>query len=115
MKIDNEEQYVMTLIMAAGKGTRMKSEKSKLVHKIYDKELVKRVVEIAQKKGDKALVAEYNKLLLFDRNIGMANKLKEYFNDNKKVFYMVGAAHLVGDKGIAKLLENDGYNVKKVN
>ena len=43
MKIDNKQEYVMTVIMAAGKGTRMKSEKSKLVQKIYDKELVKRV------------------------------------------------------------------------
>ena len=78
-----------------------------------------KLIKLTEEEGDtpeeKALVAEYNKLLLFDRNIGMANKLKEYFNDNKKVFYMVGAAHLVGDKGIAKLLENDGYNVKKVN
>ena len=33
---------LITVIMAAGKGTRMKSNKSKLVHKIYGKELVKR-------------------------------------------------------------------------
>lgn len=80
---------------------------------------VNKLIEITEDNGDteeeKALVDEYNKLLLFDRNIGMANKLKEYFNDNKKVFYMVGAAHLVGDKGIAKLIENEGYIVKKVN
>ena len=37
MKIDNLEENVITVIMAAGKGTRMKSEKSKLVQKIYDK------------------------------------------------------------------------------
>ena len=42
MKIDGKNQYVMTLIMAAGKGTRMKTNKSKLVHKIYDKELLKK-------------------------------------------------------------------------
>ena len=43
MKILDNEEYVITIIMAAGKGTRMKSNKSKLVHKIYGKELVKRV------------------------------------------------------------------------
>ena len=37
----------ITLIMAAGKGTRMKSNKSKMVQKIYDKELVKRVVSVS--------------------------------------------------------------------
>ena len=43
------EQEVLAVILAAGKGTRMKSNKSKLVHKIYGKELVKRVVETAKK------------------------------------------------------------------
>ena len=57
MKIDNEEHYVMTLIMAAGKGTRMNSNKSKLVHKIYDKELVRRVVDLAKKIGSDDIVA----------------------------------------------------------
>ncbi len=42
---------VFAVIMAAGKGTRMKSNKSKVVHKIYGKEMVKRVVETAQKLG----------------------------------------------------------------
>lgn len=49
MIINGVNENVITLIMAAGKGTRMNSKKSKLVHKIYDKELVKRVVELAQK------------------------------------------------------------------
>ena len=30
----------MAIVMAAGKGTRMKSKKSKLVQKIYGKEVV---------------------------------------------------------------------------
>ena len=50
------KQDVMAIILAAGKGTRMKSEKSKLVHKIYGKELVKRVVETAQKSGVEEIV-----------------------------------------------------------
>lgn len=57
MIINGEEQYVITLIMAAGKGTRMKSDKSKLVHKIFDKELVKRVVELANDIGSDDVVA----------------------------------------------------------
>lgn len=57
MKIDNSDEYVMTLIMAAGKGTRMNSNKSKLIHKIYDKELVRRVVDLAKKIGSDEIVA----------------------------------------------------------
>ena len=56
MIINGEEHYVITLIMAAGKGTRMKSNKSKLVHKIYDKELVKRVAETAKEIGSDEIV-----------------------------------------------------------
>ena len=55
--MENEEENIITLIMAAGKGTRMKSKKSKLVQKIYDKELVKRVVELAEKIGSTEIVA----------------------------------------------------------
>ena len=51
MKIDNEEVYVMAIIMAAGKGTRMKTNKAKCVHKIMDKELVRRVYDLTQKCG----------------------------------------------------------------
>ena len=57
MLVDGKENYVMTIVMAAGKGTRMKSNKSKLVHKIYDKELVKRVVSLAYEVGSDEIVA----------------------------------------------------------
>ena len=51
MVVDGKNENVITLIMAAGKGTRMKSDMSKLVHKIYGKELVKRVVELSKAVG----------------------------------------------------------------
>ncbi len=43
------ENDVIAIVMAAGKGTRMKSKKSKLVQKIYGKEIIKRAVENARK------------------------------------------------------------------
>ena len=55
--MENEEQNIITLIMAAGKGTRMKSKKSKLVQKIYGKELVLRVAELAEKIGSNEIIA----------------------------------------------------------
>ena len=54
--MENEEN-IITLIMAAGKGTRMKSKKSKLIQKIYGKELVERVVELAERIGSNEIVA----------------------------------------------------------
>ena len=44
-------EEIIGIIMAAGKGTRMKSEKAKCVHKIYGKEMVKRVVDVAKEAG----------------------------------------------------------------
>ena len=44
-------QEVMAIVMAAGKGTRMKSKNSKLVQKIYGKEVVKRAYENVKKAG----------------------------------------------------------------
>ena len=77
-------------------------------------ELLTKIDEDDYSKEDLVLIKDYNKKMLDDRNIGMKNKLEEYFNNNYTVFYMVGAAHLLGDNGIAKLLENDGYTVKIV-
>ena len=45
------QEEVIAVVLAGGKGTRMKSNKSKLVHKIYGKEIVLRAVENAKKAG----------------------------------------------------------------
>ncbi len=54
VKMEND---MIAIVMAAGKGTRMKSKKSKLVQKIYGKEIVKRAVENAEKAGINNIVA----------------------------------------------------------
>ncbi len=50
-------QNVVAIVMAAGKGTRMKSKKSKLVHKIYGKEIITRAVDNVKKAGIEDVVA----------------------------------------------------------
>ena len=49
-------EKIIGVILAAGKGTRMKTDKAKCVHKVYDKEMVKRVVETANKAGIKDII-----------------------------------------------------------
>lgn len=50
-------EETLAIVMAAGKGTRMNSKKSKLVHQIYGKELVKRAVENARRAGIDDVIA----------------------------------------------------------
>ena len=59
-------------------------------------------------------IETFNKKLVDDRNEAMLNKVDDYFKEDKKVFLVVGIAHIVGDKGIAKGLEEKGYNVSVV-
>ena len=109
MKIDNNNEYVMTLIMAAGKGTRMNSNKSKLVHKIYDKELVLRVVDLAQKIGSDEIVAVVGHL---------KEQVKEVLGDEVNYAFqdeLLGTGHAVmqakpflkGKKGKVVILYGD--------
>lgn len=80
---------VITLIMAAGKGTRMKSNKSKLVQKIYDKELVKRVADLAEKIGSNEIITVVGYL---------QEQVKEALGDSVKYVYqeeLLGTGHAV--------------------
>lgn len=115
MIIDGEEEFVMTVIMAAGKGTRMKSNKSKLVHKIYDKELVKRVAELATNIGSDEVVAVVGHL---------REQVEAVLGDSVKYAYqdeLLGTGHAVmqarkyldGKKGKVIILYGDVPIIRK--
>lgn len=57
---------------------------------------------------------DYNNKILYERNIGMSEKLDKYFGEGKKVFCTVGLAHIIGEKSVIELLESKGYNVKQI-
>ena len=52
-------------------------------------------------------------VIIFQRNMKMAEKIKGYLSTDDTYFVVVGAAHLVGGKGIVSLLEKAGYPVRK--
>jgi len=54
------------------------------------------------------------KAFLFDRNVGMADKSEKFLKENKKTFVIVGAAHLLGDKGVLETLKKKGYKVEQL-
>jgi uncharacterized protein len=55
----------------------------------------------------------YNKLIDV-RNAGMMEKIQTYLKEGKKIFVVVGAAHMVGKKGIVQLLKDKGFKVDQL-
>jgi uncharacterized protein len=52
--------------------------------------------------------------LLDERNVQMTGKIEDYLKGKDPHFVIVGAAHLIGDKGIVKLLQDKKYKVEQV-
>ena len=103
------ENNIMAIVMAAGKGTRMKSKKSKLVQKIYGKEIVKRAVENAEKAGVRDIVAVVGYMKEEVMEV-LGNGVKYAFQEE-----MLGTGHAVmqakeflkGKKGKVLVLNGD--------
>lgn len=102
-------QNIMAVVLAAGKGTRMKSKNSKLVQKIYGKEIVKRAVENAKKAGvhDVIAVVGYQKEQVMKVLEGEAEfvEQKEMLGTGHAV--MQSLQHLEGKRGKVLVLNGD--------
>ncbi len=68
----------------------------------------------AQSQEEAALFDEYNNAMITERNENMTDFAENALKTGQKLFICVGAAHVVGDGGIAKLLEARGYTVRVV-
>ena len=52
--------------------------------------------------------------MFYDRNIKMSQKIEGFLKSDKVHFVVVGAGHMVGDKGIVSLLKNaKKYKIKQ--
>jgi uncharacterized protein YbaP (TraB family) len=53
--------------------------------------------------------------LLYERNIGMAQKIEQYLKTGKKTFVVVGSAHVTGPRGLVALLgKTKKYKIEQV-
>lgn len=57
---------------------------------------------------------ELMKKLIDDRNVTMAEHVDGFLKGKEPCFVVVGAGHIIGDKGIVKLLQDKGYKVEMV-
>jgi hypothetical protein len=52
--------------------------------------------------------------LIYKRNELMVDKIEQFLNGKGSYFVVVGAGHLVGDKGIVNSLKRSGYDVDRL-
>lgn len=52
--------------------------------------------------------------LYFKRNVKMTSVINSYLKQKGRYFVVVGAGHLIGDKGIVQLLQNAGYRITRL-
>ena len=123
-----ENTIAIAIVLAAGKGTRMKSEKSKQVHKILGKEIVLRAVENAEKAGIDDIIAVVGykkeqvqevlkdkvKYVVQEEMLGTGHAVmqaKEYLKGKKgKVVVLNGDVPILRPETIRKLVEKSNSN-----
>jgi uncharacterized protein YbaP (TraB family) len=59
-------------------------------------------------------IGDIYKKVYYDRNKKMVDKIKKYLEGDDDYFVVVGAGHLIGDKGIVTLLEHKGLIINRL-
>jgi uncharacterized protein YbaP (TraB family) len=107
-----EEEQQSMLASALKQGDKIKDliKRTQAAYLAGDPDALQKVLDEQDDVGSKSL----EKKLLDDRNVAMTGKMDEYLKGKESVFVVVGAAHIIGDKGIAKQLRDKGYKVEQV-
>jgi uncharacterized protein YbaP (TraB family) len=108
---EESEKFLLSTIMEAD---QLEKEMNKMISawstgdvEALEKTMTENIKEYPE------LDAFYKKLN-DDRNVRMVEKIISLLKTDKKYFIVVGAAHMVGKKGIVQLLENKGYTVNQL-
>jgi uncharacterized protein YbaP (TraB family) len=62
---------------------------------------------------DEGMASVYDKLL-YERNRNMVSKIEGYLKSGEPHFVIVGAGHLLGERGIINLLRQKGYQIEQL-
>ena len=110
------------VVLAAGKGTRMKSKYPKVVHKVCGKEMVNHIIDVSKKSGVKDVVAilgheseVVKNVLPVDTMIAMQTEqlgtghavkmAKEYINDEDTIVILCGDTPLIKEETLKRLFD----------
>ena len=107
---EEEQQSMLASILKQGDKVKDLIKRTQAAYMAGDPEALQKVMDEEDDVGSKSL----EKKLLDDRNVVMTGKMEEYLRGKDQVFAVVGAAHIIGDKGIARQLRDKGYKVEQV-
>jgi uncharacterized protein YbaP (TraB family) len=107
---DEEQQSMLASILKKGDKIKDMIQRTQAAYISGDPDALQKVMDEQDDVGSKNL----EKKLLDDRNVVMTGKMEEYLKGKDPIFVVVGAAHIIGDKGIAKQLRDKGYKVDQV-
>jgi uncharacterized protein len=107
---EQEQQSMLGAILKQGDKTKDIIKRTQAAYVAGDPDALQKVMDEQDDVGSKTL----EKKLLDDRNAVMTGKMEEYLKGKEPIFVVVGAAHIIGDKGIARQLRDKGYKVEQV-
>ena len=103
----SDEEQVKSLDAALKEGED-ESEKLEAAYFSADQATLLKMIE-----DDNGMKSASQKLI-YDRNPKMADGVESCMKTTAPCFVVVGAAHLIGDQGVAHILQNRGYHVEQV-
>ena len=107
---EEEQQSMLASTLKQGDHIKDIIKRTQAAYVAGDPDALQKVMDEQDDVGSKSL----EKKLLGDRNVVMTTKMEEYLKGKEPIFVVVGAAHIIGDKGIAKQLRDKGYKVDQV-
>lgn len=111
--LSNDDQELL-LLLTLRDSSRLNEQMDQLV-KAWTTGDAKSMESLVTKslKEDPRMSSIFEKL--FDRRNGeMASKIEKYLKTKETHFVVVGAGHLVGDKGIVEILKEKGYSIEQL-
>jgi hypothetical protein len=107
-----EEQELFLLL--ALRDLKSAGEQVDLLVRAWETGDVRGLEEVLMKKlrEDQRLYPFYEKFL-YHRNREMVQKIEYYLKTTGVYFVVIGAAHLIGEKGIVEMLQAKGYKVQQ--
>lgn len=107
---EEEQQSMLATTLKQGDKTKDLIKRTQAAYVAGDPDALQKVMDEQDDLGSKSL----EKKLLDDRNAAMTGKMEEYLKGKEQIFVVVGAAHIIGEKGIARQLRDKGYKVDQV-